>query len=84
MLKIYMIIINIISLILYGIDKHKAKKNKYRISEFTLIIISYLGGAIGAILGMNLFHHKTKKPKFKILIPISLMIWIYIIVKVGI
>ena len=79
-----MIIINIISLILYGIDKHKAKKNKYRISEFTLIIISYLGGAIGAILGMNLFHHKTKKPKFKILIPISLMIWIYIIVKVGI
>lgn len=84
MLKIYMIIINIISLILYGIDKHKAKKKKYRISEFTLIIISYLGGAIGAILGMNLFHHKTKKPKFKILIPISLMIWIYIIVKVGI
>ena len=77
----YLIIINIITFIIYGIDKEKSKKNKYRISEKTLIILALIGGSLGALLGMYTFHHKTKKKKFTILIPLILIIWIYIIYK---
>lgn len=77
----YLIIINIVALITYKIDKQKAKKNKRRISEKTLIIISFIGGSFGAFLGMNIFHHKTKKTKFKILVPLSVILWIYILIK---
>ena len=76
---IYLILgINILSFILMGIDKYKAIKNNYRISENTLLLISILGGGIGSLLGMILFHHKTKKLKFQILVPISILINIYI------
>ena len=76
---IYILIINLITLIIFKIDKKRSIKHEYRIKESTLIILSAIGGSIGAILGMNLFHHKTKKIKFKILIPLTLLIWIYII-----
>ena len=76
---IYLILgINIFSFILMGIDKYKAIKNNYRISENTLLFISILGGGIGSLLGMILFHHKTKKLKFQILVPISILINIYL------
>ena len=76
---IYLILgINIFSFILMGIDKYKAIKNNYRISENTLLLISILGGGIGSLLGMILFHHKTKKLKFQILVPISILINIYL------
>ena len=76
---IYLILgINILSFILMGIDKYKAIKNNYRISENTLLLISILGGGIGSLLGMILFHHKTKKLKFQILVPISILINIYL------
>ncbi|MCD7740714.1 MAG: DUF1294 domain-containing protein [Ruminococcus sp.] len=61
---------------MYGVDKRRAQRNKWRISEFTLIIFSLLGGSIGALIGMKAFHHKTKKLKFKVLIPLTLIIWI--------
>ena len=76
---IYILIINLITLIIFKIDKKRSIKHESRIKESTLIILSAIGGSIGAILGMNLFHHKTKKIKFKILIPLTLLIWIYII-----
>ena len=76
---IYLIIINIISFILYGLDKYKAIHNKWRIPETLLISISFLGGGIGSILGMIIFRHKTKKLSFKILNTLSLLIFIYII-----
>ena len=76
---IYLIIgINLLSFILMGIDKLKAIKNTYRISENTLLLISILGGGIGTLSGMILFHHKTKKLKFQILVPISILINIYL------
>ena len=76
---IYLILgINIFSFILMGIDKYKAIKNNYRISENTLLLLSILGGGIGSLLGMILFHHKTKKLKFQILVPISILINIYL------
>ena len=80
-MKYYLLIINIISFIIYGIDKYKSIKHKYRISENTLIILAILGGAIGAFLGMITFHHKTQKKKFIILIPVIMLIWVYILIK---
>ena len=77
----YLIIINILTFIIYGIDKEKSKKNKYRISEKTLITLAIIRGPLGALLGMNIFHHKTKKTKFIILIPLIMIIWTYIIYK---
>ena len=76
---IYLIIINIISFILYGLDKYKAINNKWRIPEMVLISISFLGGGIGSILGMITFRHKTKKISFKILNALSLLVLLYII-----
>ncbi len=81
-MKNYLLIINIITFIIYGIDKYKSIKHKYRISEKTLIILAILGGSFGAFLGMITFHHKTQKKKFIILIPIILLIWVYILINI--
>ena len=70
----YFLLINIISFLFYGIDKYNSIKGKWRIKENTLISLSFLG----AIIGIYLFHHKTKKLKFKILNLISLILWITI------
>ncbi len=75
----YLIIINIISFITIYIDKRKAIKNKWRISELFLVVIAILGGSLGSILGMKLFRHKTNKTKFNIGIPLILVIQIIII-----
>lgn len=70
---------NLIVMLLYGIDKQKAKKKKRRISEKTLLICSLLGGGIGGFLGMIFFRHKTKHLLFKILVPIGVGITIVLI-----
>jgi uncharacterized membrane protein YsdA (DUF1294 family) len=77
----YLLAINLITFIIYGIDKCKSIKHKYRISESTLIILAILGGSLGAFFGMIIFHHKTKKKKFIILIPIILLLWVYILIN---
>lgn len=77
----YLIIVNILSLLLMKIDKIKAIKRKERIPEIVLITIAFLGGSIGSIIGMYLFHHKNKKLKFQILIPVSLILTIIIILN---
>lgn len=74
----YLLIINIIAFSLMYIDKQKAKKNKWRIKEDTLIISAFLGGSIGALVGMNTFRHKTKHAKFKYGIPAILIFQIII------
>ncbi len=74
----YLLIINIIAFCLMYIDKQKAKKNKWRIKENTLIMSAILGGSIGALLGMNTFRHKTKHAKFKYGIPAILILQIII------
>lgn len=76
----YLLGINIITFILYGLDKHNAKNNLYRVSEYSLMVFSFFGGALGAIIGMKFFHHKTKKKKFWLLNTIFLIIWIIILV----
>lgn len=75
---IYFLSINILTLLLCIIDKEKAIKNKYRIPEKVLLFLSLIGGCFGMLLGMNLFHHKTRKLKFK-LVYIFCISWIIII-----
>ena len=55
----YLIVINVVTFLVYGIDKWKAKKGSWRISEATLLILAAIGGSIGALLGMKIWHHKT-------------------------
>lgn len=67
---IYLEIINLVSFALFGIDKRRAKRGRWRISETALILSAVLGGGIGALAGMYLFRHKTKKKKFTVGIPV--------------
>lgn len=71
-----LLLINLVAFAAYGIDKRKAQKGKWRIPESTLLLLAFFGGAPGALLGMRVFHHKTKHWKFKILIPLFLIIQI--------
>ena len=66
----YIAIVNLIAFIMYGIDKRRAIKNKWRIPEKTLLLAALFGGAPGALWGMVLFHHKTKKAKFFLIVPV--------------
>ena len=80
----YLLVINAATFIIYGIDKDKAKKAKWRISEATLLTMAAVGGSIGAWLGMKAWHHKTQHRKFKygvssiLLIQIALMIYFHL------
>ena len=75
-LAYYLLAINAVAFIVYGIDKYKAKKAKWRISEATLLLLAVVGGSIGAWMGMKVWHHKTMHKKFKYGIPAILMIQI--------
>ena len=76
----YAIVINVITLLMYGIDKWKAKHSKWRIPEATLLIMAAVGGSIGAWTGIKLFHHKTLHKKFKYGVPAILILQLAIIV----
>lgn len=65
--------INILAFVLWGIDKEKAKKGKWRISESLLLSLALFGGSFGALLGMLVFRHKTQKWQFKLGVPVCLM-----------
>ena len=75
-LTYYLLAINAVAFIMYGIDKYTAKKAKWRISEATLLLLAVLGGSIGAWMGMKVWHHKTMHKKFKYGIPAILLIQI--------
>ena len=77
----YLIIINLISFIIYGVDKYLSIKHYYRISEFILLSFGLIGGVVGSIFGMVCFRHKTKKVKFKIYLFLYFWLWMYILLK---
>ena len=77
---IYLVVINVVTFFMYGIDKWKAKRSKWRISEAALLGLAALGGSIGAWLGMKVWHHKTKQKKFKYGIPLILIVQITLVV----
>ena len=71
---IYLLIINVVTFALYGIDKWKAIHNKWRIREATLLITALIGGSLGAFIAMQMFRHKTKKWYFKYTVPAMLVV----------
>lgn len=76
LLLIYITLVSVITFIVFGIDKLKAKKSWWRIPESTLMVLAVIGGSIGALLGMRVFHHKTLHKKFTIGIPVILILQI--------
>ena len=76
-LLFYLIFINLFSFFLFGWDKRCAMKGRWRISEAALLLSAVLGGALGAMLGMKEFHHKTRHRKFRILVPLLLFVQIF-------
>ena len=66
----YVLILNFVTMLVYGIDKFNAKKGKWRIPESTLLLLAVLGGSIGAWFGMRVWRHKTQHMKFKYGIPV--------------
>ena len=75
-LLFFIIGINVITFVVYGIDKLKAKKGKWRIPEATLLLLAIVGGSMGAWCGMKMWHHKTLHKKFKYGIPLILIVQI--------
>ena len=69
----YLIVINILTFAVYGIDKWKAKQGSWRISEASLLMLAVIGGTIGALLGMQVWRHKTMHLKFKYGLPLILL-----------
>ena len=66
--------INALAFIVYGIDKLKARKGRWRISEATLLLLAIVGGSVGAWLGMKVWHHKTMHLKFKYGLPAIILL----------
>ncbi len=77
---IYLIAINFISFTIMGVDKYKARKRAWRIPESTLFVLALIGGSIGSIAGMHLFHHKTRHWYFMYGMPAILIVQILIVI----
>lgn len=71
---IYIVVLCVITFLIFGIDKLLAIKNMHRISERTLLILCLIGGGIGGIFAMTFFRHKTSHMKFRILVPITVVL----------
>ncbi|KAF1084251.1 hypothetical protein SPSYN_02655 [Sporotomaculum syntrophicum] len=72
----YLLVINIIAFILFGWDKHCARHQLYRVSEKILFLIALAGGTVGSLVGMYIWHHKTKHLQFTIGIPVLMLVQI--------
>ncbi|MBQ2190101.1 MAG: DUF1294 domain-containing protein [Paludibacteraceae bacterium] len=79
---IYLAGINVLTFLLFGIDKYKAKHAQWRVPEATLIGFAVLGGSVGALLGMKVWNHKTKHNKFRFGLPLILLTQLAAVVAV--
>ncbi len=77
-LIIYLIIVNLVSLAAMAADKKQAKSKRRRIPESVLLTLAFIGGSVGALLGMFMFRHKTRHLKFTVLFPLFLMLHVII------
>ena len=82
LLAYYIVFINLLGIILMFLDKRKAVKNRWRISENTLMFTALIGGSLGCLIGMYIFRHKTKHKKFTIGIPVLLIVNILCIIMI--
>lgn len=84
---VYLAVCSVVAFLFYGVDKRKAIKDKWRISEKCLLTLSFLGGAIGGYAGMRVFHHKTKHWYFHALHIIGILwqvaLWVYLFSRFG-
>ena len=78
----YLLIINVLAFFLYGVDKRRAMRKEYRIKESVLLWMARFGGGVGSWLGIKTFRHKTKHTKFRIIVPLWIVIWVAAIVWV--
>ena len=76
------LILNVVTFFVYGIDKFKAKKSLWRIPESTLLILAALGGSVGAYLGMKVWHHKTLHKKFSLGVPTILLLHLALLIYI--
>lgn len=83
LIVIYFAVINCISFIVMGVDKHKARKRAWRIPESTLFVLALIGGSLGSILGMHLFHHKTRHWYFLYGMPAILILQILLVLLIA-
>ena len=81
---LYLVIINIITFAVFGADKKKAIRGKWRVTEATLFLLAFIGGALGGCLGKRVFHHKTKKWYFAVGIPLILVLHLTLIIVSGV
>lgn len=79
----YLILINILTFIFFGIDKYKAINKKYRISIVTLLLLAGIGGSLGALSAMYIFRHKTKKDYFTVGIPLIIVMQIVLLFYIS-
>ncbi|MBR3413507.1 MAG: DUF1294 domain-containing protein [Bacteroidales bacterium] len=70
MLIYYLLAINVLTFIVYGVDKWKARRGRWRVPEVTLLVLAAAGGSVGAWVAMQLFRHKTQKKKFRYGVPV--------------
>ncbi len=74
----YLLAVNLLTFITYGIDKYKARHNHWRVREASLLLLAALGGSIGALLAMKVFRHKTQHKKFRFGVPAILLVQLVI------
>lgn len=74
----YYLVITVITFLVWGFDKFRAQLQQWRVPEKTLYMLIILGGGVGALLGMTVFRHKTRKTKFKIISVVSVLVHIVI------
>ena len=78
----YLVLINIIAVVVTAVDKYRAVRHKWRVSEAALIVISALGGGVAMYASMLLFRHKTRKLKFMLGIPLIVIIELIAVLRV--
>lgn len=78
----YLLVMSVIGFAVMGIDKQRAKRRAWRIPELTLLLIAFLGGGLGAFLGMYVFRHKTRHIKFVTLLPIAAGLDVILLLKI--
>ena len=76
---LWILVINAGTFLLFGLDKKRAVRHRWRISERTLLGAAVLGGALGALLGMKVFHHKTRHRKFRYGVPFVLALQVFLV-----
>ena len=82
-LLVYLVLVNAAGLLFMFVDKHKAQRGQWRIPEATLMLTAAIGGSVGSLLGMYLFRHKTRHPKFTVGIPLILVLQVALAIWLG-